>query len=108
MYGLKPRQPWDVLRNADPPGDKLAARADAELSITYAAMSMKAVYDDKNQLTHFTVGEWVYIKLGDGYNIVSNSWLPRKLRQRYVGRFLWSKAQRNQFRGTQARNAKMP
>ena len=88
MYGLQPRQPWDVLRNPDPVGDRLAARADAELSIAYAAMRMKAQYDDKSQPTHFTVGDWVYIKLGEDYNIVSNSPLPRKLRQRYVGRFL--------------------
>lgn len=57
LDGLEPRHPWDMLQNADPPGDKLAARADAELSIAYAAMSMKAQYDDKHQPTHFIVGD---------------------------------------------------
>ncbi|KAJ5358187.1 hypothetical protein N7541_005345 [Penicillium brevicompactum] len=77
-----------MLQNADPPGDKLAARPDAELSTAYAAMSMKAQYDDKNQPTHFTVGDWAYIKLSNGYNIVSNSRVPKRLREWYVGRFL--------------------
>ena len=43
--------------------------------------------DTKHQPKVFRPGDWVYLKLGDGDNILSNKHLPTKLRQRYVGRF---------------------
>lgn len=87
LYGIDLRAPWNLLQQADPPFDKLVARAEAEHSIAYAAARMKSQYGKKHQEAHFDTGSWVYLKLGDGYNIIANKRLPRKLRQRYVGRF---------------------
>lgn len=36
---------------------------------------------------HFDKDDWVYLKLGSGYDVEANKILPRKLRQRFVGRF---------------------
>lgn len=44
-------------------------------------------FDDKHKDIHFNVGDMVYLKLGDGYNIIANKLLPAKLKQRFVGKF---------------------
>ncbi|KAJ5675375.1 hypothetical protein N7462_008272 [Penicillium macrosclerotiorum] len=51
-------------------------------------MTMKRYYDKHQKAIHFRVGDWVYIKLGTGYDIVANRQnILRKLAQRYIGRF---------------------
>ncbi|KAJ5654644.1 hypothetical protein N7490_001647 [Penicillium lividum] len=63
------------------------SRLDAEHSIAFAAMEMKRRFDSSHRPIHFKVGDYVLLKLGDGYNIPANHRLPTKLGQRYVGRF---------------------
>lgn len=48
---------------------------------------MKRTFDDKHKDIHFNVGDMVYLKLGDGSNIIANKLLPAKLKQRFVGKF---------------------
>lgn len=50
-------------------------------------MRMKRQYDRYHRQISFRVGDKVYLKLGHGYDIPLNQVLPRRLRQRYVGRF---------------------
>ncbi|KAJ5675356.1 hypothetical protein N7462_008253 [Penicillium macrosclerotiorum] len=89
LYGMELRQPWTLARQAtDGRDNALAAKLDAEHSLAFAAMKMKLYYDTHHKAIHFRVGDWVYIKLGAGYDIVANRQnIPRKLAQRYVGRF---------------------
>jgi len=85
LYGMELRQPWSLLRQS--PSPVLAMRADAEHSIAWAAMKMKAQYDRKHRPIHFEPGDQVYLKLGDGYQSQANRVLPTVLAQKYAGRF---------------------
>ncbi|KAJ5752832.1 hypothetical protein N7520_008426 [Penicillium odoratum] len=87
LYGIKLRQPWNLLAKASEKDATQAARLDAEHSIAFASMEMKRRFDSAHRPIHFKVGDYVLLKLGDGYNIPANHRLPTKLGQRYVGRF---------------------
>ncbi|KAJ5943722.1 hypothetical protein N7516_003890 [Penicillium verrucosum] len=62
-------------------------RLDAERSLSYAAMAMKNYYDKAHQRKWFSPGDYVYLRLGHGYDIQANQNLPRKLAQRFAGKF---------------------
>jgi hypothetical protein len=86
LYGIELRCPWDLFYQAPLSRDAdFTARADAETSLAFAAVSMKKYYDDKHLPKHFDVGDHVYIKLGHGFNIPTNDPLPSKLQQRFAG-----------------------
>ncbi|KAJ6139967.1 hypothetical protein N7471_006453 [Penicillium samsonianum] len=57
-------------------------RLGVERSLAYAAMAMKNYYK-----THvrqwFKPGDYVYLRLGHGYDIQANQGLPKKLAQRF-------------------------
>lgn len=83
LYGLELRQPWHLLQQADEPD--IAARADAEHSMAWAAMRMKHYYDRRHSPIHFEEDDMVYLKLGDGYTLPANDAIAPKLAQRYAG-----------------------
>ncbi|KAJ5801690.1 uncharacterized protein N7518_003758 [Penicillium psychrosexuale] len=51
-------------------------RLDAERSLAYAAMAMKHYYDKTHLHKWFDVGQYVYLRLGHGYDIQANQNLP--------------------------------
>lgn len=63
------RQAWDLVRQASAPDATFSARVDAEAAVKYAAVAMKRRYDPQHQATHFTQGQKVYLKLGEGFDI---------------------------------------
>jgi hypothetical protein len=88
LYGIRLRQPMDMIRQAfDDAEQDFSCRLDAERSLAYAAIAMKNYYDKTHLHKWFDVGDYVYLRLGNGYDIHANQGLPRKLAQRFVGRF---------------------
>ena len=62
---------WHLLRALPDAGidDKIALRTDAESSLAFAAMVMKRQYDARHKPIHFEVGDWVYIRLGEAFQL---------------------------------------
>ncbi|KAI3147331.1 hypothetical protein DTO046C5_10072 [Penicillium roqueforti] len=75
------------MRQAFVTSQDFTARLDAEYSLAYAAMAMKNYYDKSYIRKWYSPGDFVYLRLGHGYDIKANQGLPRKLAQRFVGKF---------------------
>lgn len=87
LFGMSLRQPWQMHRQAFDHDRSFAVRHDARESLAFASMSMKKYYDAKHKPIFFAPGDFVYLKLGDSYDIAANERLAPKVAQRYVGRF---------------------